>query len=52
MTCKTSYEKYLSTDFCVSVKCGDGTLDAGEECDDSNRDDNDGCTFECKLEKC
>lgn len=30
--------------------CGDGTLNVGEECDDSNRRDNDGCSASCYLE--
>lgn len=30
--------------------CGNGTLENGEECDDSNRRDNDGCSTECLLE--
>ena len=32
--------------------CGDGTLDPGEECDDGNTTDGDGCDSECVLEKC
>lgn len=32
------------------VICGDGALDAGEECDDSNRRDGDGCSSSCLLE--
>lgn len=30
--------------------CGDGNLDVGEECDDNNRRDNDGCNSSCLLE--
>lgn len=30
--------------------CGNGILDVGEECDDSNRRDNDGCSMSCLLE--
>jgi cysteine-rich repeat protein len=30
--------------------CGDGTLDVGEECDDSNQDWGDGCSPTCKFE--
>ncbi len=33
--------------------CGDGTIDAGEECDDGDKDDGDGCTnciVDCPLE--
>lgn len=30
--------------------CGNGILDEGEECDDGNRFDFDGCSAECKLD--
>jgi cysteine-rich repeat protein len=32
--------------------CGDGNVDAGEECDDGNLIDNDGCGNDCKLPVC
>ena len=32
--------------------CGDGNLDPGEECDDGNNDDFDGCSSDCMLEFC
>ncbi len=31
-------------------KCGNGILEEGEECDDGNTDDNDGCSSKCKIE--
>jgi cysteine-rich repeat protein len=36
-------------DACDAAICGDAELDAGEECDDGNAFDNDGCTKECKV---
>lgn len=30
--------------------CGDGVLDPGEECDDNNDVDDDGCSIECKSD--
>jgi len=30
--------------------CGDGTLDADEQCDDGNNDDGDGCSADCTSE--
>lgn len=35
------------------IKCGDGTLDSslGEECDDYNTLDNDGCSANCTVEE-
>jgi cysteine-rich repeat protein len=32
--------------------CGDGTVDTGEQCDDGNRNNNDGCTNACKQNIC
>lgn len=32
--------------------CGDGILDAGEQCDDGNDDDSDGCTSLCTNNVC
>jgi cysteine-rich repeat protein len=30
--------------------CGDRNMDEGEECDDGNREDEDGCSKYCKKE--
>ena len=32
--------------------CGNGDLEEGEECDDGNLDENDGCTNECRVGTC
>jgi cysteine-rich repeat protein len=33
--------------------CGDGSVNAaGEDCDDGNLEDGDGCTASCKIERC
>ena len=37
---------------CVNINCGNGVLDNGEECDDTNKVSNDGCSFDCKKEAC
>ncbi len=34
------------------VSCGNGKIEAGEECDDGNDIDNDGCTNLCNLPAC
>ena len=34
------------------VGCGNGTLDPGEECDDGNSEDGDGCSISCRIERC
>lgn len=36
--------------YCDTPVCGDGDLDQGEECDDGNGNDGDGCTAECVSE--
>ena len=40
----------LTTTDKVDPYCGDGTLDPGEECDDGNNVDGDGCSAECTVE--
>ena len=37
------------TQACTAV-CGDGNQDPGEDCDDGNLLDNDGCAHDCKVE--
>ncbi len=34
------------------ITCGNGTLDAGELCDDGNKNNTDTCTNECRLNVC
>jgi cysteine-rich repeat protein len=34
----------------VVARCGDGTKDLGEECDDGNTSDGDGCSATCTIE--
>jgi len=40
----------LSGLFPILIPCGDGKLDPGEECDDGNTVDGDGCAANCRLE--
>lgn len=35
---------------CTLSRCGDGAVDAGEECDDGNAKSCDGCSFDCRRE--
>src|SRR5207344_2682647 len=39
---------------CTAVSCGDGTFNAsaGEQCDDGNAIDNDGCNTQCQTPSC
>ena len=39
----------ISAEFC-EVICGDGFRNSGEDCDDGNTDDNDGCSHKCREE--
>ncbi|TFH22239.1 MAG: DUF4215 domain-containing protein, partial [Myxococcales bacterium] len=41
-----------STDNDGCASCGDGSVDAGEECDDANDFDGDGCLSTCKAASC
>jgi len=36
----------------IDVRCGNSTLDTGEDCDDGNRTSGDGCNYICALEYC
>lgn len=37
----------------LGPRCGDGHKDVGhEQCDDGNLDDDDGCSSDCRLERC
>jgi fibro-slime domain-containing protein len=36
---------------CPTVKCGNGTIEGGEQCDDGNTKPGDGCTGSCTIEK-
>lgn len=42
-TCRTN---------CTRPACGDGVIEAGEECDDGNRNDDDACSNACRLARC
>jgi cysteine-rich repeat protein len=35
----------------VEHYCGDGSTDAGEQCDDGNLKNSDGCSANCTIEK-
>ena len=37
---------------CKDANCGNGNMDEGEECDDGNTMDGDGCSSKCILEGC
>jgi cysteine-rich repeat protein len=33
--------------YVFTLTCGNGVVDLGEQCDDGNNDDGDGCSFDC-----
>jgi fibro-slime domain-containing protein len=35
---------------CIQIKCGDGIVETGEECDDGNAVSGDGCSATCQIE--
>ena len=46
-------DNYAERDFYLSCgpACGNGILEAGEECDDGNNEDGDGCSANCDIEE-
>lgn len=45
------WDTSLTPDQCVApLACGNGALDANEQCDDRNRNSGDGCDDSCQLE--
>ena len=36
----------------LQASCGDGRIDAGEDCDDGNNDDRDACLSSCRRARC
>lgn len=52
ITCKATYDLLAGTTTCVLTTCGNGLVDIGEQCDDTNRISNDGCTYDCLKEVC
>lgn len=50
--CKWNAQTFRNIDCKAPGSCGDGILDAGEQCDDGNDDDSDGCTSLCTENVC
>jgi cysteine-rich repeat protein len=46
----TPFSTFTRTDTAVLLVCGDGQLDDGEQCDDGNNVNLDGCDENCQLE--
>jgi cysteine-rich repeat protein len=42
----------LDTTGCQPTVCGNGVPEAGEDCDDGNEDEHDGCRGNCRLARC
>ena len=48
--CAKGLDYNLETHQCEVAVCGDGKVNAGEQCDDGNLFDGDGCSTECTIE--
>jgi cysteine-rich repeat protein len=48
--CDPVTERCVEAEAACVLLCGNGLLDAGEECDDGNGDDGDGCSSGCEIE--
>ncbi len=48
----TTDRGYIGIECKGPITCGNGTLDAGEACDDGNGNNTDACTNECRLNVC
>jgi len=46
----TNVDYVIDDPACAAPYCGDGNVDPGEECDDGNQFDDDGCSAECTVE--
>ncbi len=51
-TLKCSASCRFDTTECTSPGCGNGTVDSGEECDDGNQSNEDGCLNNCRSAEC
>jgi cysteine-rich repeat protein len=51
-TTSTSSSTSTTTSTTIPALCGNGALNAGETCDDGNRNDNDGCPANCFIAAC
>ena len=45
-------DSHCTLDCILEPYCGDGNIDEGEQCDDGNNIDEDGCSSECTIEYC
>jgi len=54
-TCPPGWLCTADNQHCINpafTLCGNGELDEGEECDDGNLDNHDGCNWDCTLPRC
>jgi cysteine-rich repeat protein len=47
---RDGHKTYVRLTSAPTPFCGDGDVDPGEECDDANNDDGDGCAADCSAE--
>ena len=44
------YERVTGDDACFKIECGNGIINTGEQCDDANKNNGDGCSSNCTVE--
>ena len=47
---ETELEEEFFEDIFEVAECGNGILEKGERCDDGNNENNDGCSYRCRIE--
>ena len=52
IVCPSGMQCAAAVPLCIADDCGNGVTDPGEECDDGNISDGDGCTASCRFETC
>ncbi len=50
--CQWQEDNWRNLECRGALTCGNGVVDAGEECDDGNKSNNDACTNECRTNIC
>lgn len=50
ISCNNGCSTSTSTQSCTVIECGNGITETGEECDDGNNLNGDGCSSTCQLE--
>jgi cysteine-rich repeat protein len=52
ITCPADKQCAAAEPKCLDSNCGNGVMDPGEDCDDGNTKNGDGCSSSCLIEEC